>query len=125
MQAAVYTKYGPPEVIQLKEVDKPSPGRNEVLIRVIASTITPMDFKCRSGKLILLRLIMTGFFKPKMKILGVEFSGEIEAIGMETTQFNIGDKVFGRAKKGGAHAEYICVAEKEIALNPSNMDFEK
>ncbi|MCK4465887.1 MAG: NAD(P)-dependent alcohol dehydrogenase, partial [Bacteroidales bacterium] len=124
MKAIVYTKYGTPDVLKLTEAEKPIPKDNEVLVKVHASTVTPMDWKFRSGKIFLARL-MTGLFKPKNNILGVEFSGVIEEIGKNVTQFKVRDKVFGRAKKGGAHAEYICVPEKEIAVNPSNNSFEE
>ena len=124
MKAIVYTKYGTPDVLKLTEAEKPIPKDNEVLVKVHASTVTPMDWKFRSGKIFLARL-MSGLFKPKIKILGVEFSGEIEDIGKYVTQFKVHDKVFGRAKKGGAHAEYICAPENEIVVNPSNISFEK
>jgi len=125
MKAVLYGKYGSPDVLKLTEVAKPVPGDHEVLIKVHASSVTPMDHKFRSGKIFLVRLVATGLFKPKTEILGIEFSGEIEALGPNATQFKSGDRIFGRAKKGGAHAEYLCVDENEIVVNPSNMDFKE
>jgi NADPH:quinone reductase-like Zn-dependent oxidoreductase len=125
MKAHVYNRYGAPDVLKLLDIEKPVPGDQEVLIKVHASSVTPMDYKIRSGKMFLIRLVMSGLFKPKMKVLGVEFSGEIEAVGNKVTQHKIGEKVFGRAKNGGAHAQFLCVNKNEIALNPSNMSFEE
>ena len=125
MKAIVYTKYGKPDVLLVKEVKKPTPKDDEVLIKVETSTVTPMDWKFREGKTFLARLIMTGLFRPKINILGVEFSGVIEEVGKNISVFKVNDNVFGRAKKAGAHAEYICVDEHEVALNPSNTTFEE
>ena len=82
MKAIVYTKYGSPDVLELKEVEKPSPKNNEVLIKVHATTVTPMDWKFRNGKTLIARF-MIGLLKPKTNILGVEFAGEIEAVGKD------------------------------------------
>ena len=125
MRAIVYTKYGKADVLKLKEVEQPVPAIDEVLIKIETSTVTPMDWKFRKGKTILARLLMTGPFRPRINILGVEFSGVIQEVGKNTSRFEVNNKVFGRAKKGGAHAEYISVNEKEITKNPINSTFEE
>ncbi|MBT3242662.1 MAG: NAD(P)-dependent alcohol dehydrogenase [Bacteroidetes bacterium] len=122
MRAITYIRYGAPDVLKLAEIEKPVPCDNEVLVKIKASTVTPMDWKFRSGNTLIARL-MTGIIKPKINILGVEFSGEIEETGKDISKFKIGDMIFGRAKKAGAYAEYLCVPEKEICLNPSNASF--
>jgi NADPH:quinone reductase-like Zn-dependent oxidoreductase len=113
MRAIVYTNYGPPEVAQLKEVDKPIPKDNEVLIRVYATTVNRTDCAMRSAELWVNRLF-SGLFRPKNKILGNEFAGKIEAIGEDVASFIIGDKVFGyNDQKFGGHAEYMIIQETE------------
>jgi len=84
MKAIVYTKYGPPDVLQLKEVKKPTPKDNEVLIKVYASTVTSMDWRFRNGKTLIARF-MTGLLKPKNSILGIELAGDIESLGTAVT----------------------------------------
>ena len=124
MKAITYIRYGAPDVLKLEEIEKPVPKNNEVLVKVKASTVTSMDWKFRSGNTFIARL-MTGIVKPKINILGVEFSGEIEETGKDISKFNIGDMIFGRAKKAGAYAEYLCAPENEICLNPSNASFDE
>src|SRR6266542_2431177 len=130
MKAIVWTKYGSPDVLQLKEVEKPTPRNNEVLIKVYAATVTTADCELRSFKIpILFRLpfrIYVGFRKPKrITILGQELAGEIEAVGKDVTRFKQGDQVFAATGFGmGAHAEYKCLAEEEVlALKPANMTY--
>ena len=124
MNAIVYNKYGPPEVLYLQEIERPLPGNDEVLIKVKASTVTPMDWRFRNGKTFIARM-MTGVIKPKIKILGIEFSGDVVMVGSKVKKFKETDEVFGRAKKGGAHAEYISVSEDEIELKPSESTFQE
>jgi NADPH:quinone reductase-like Zn-dependent oxidoreductase len=137
MKAIVWTEYGPPDVLQLKEVEKPAPKEDEVLIRIYATTVTAGDCEMRSLKFpIYLSLAMRlwrGFLKPRENsILGTELAGEIEAIGKDVKQFKVGDQVFGSAGMGfGANAEYICLPEKPgemeggVAIKPSNMTYEQ
>jgi NADPH:quinone reductase-like Zn-dependent oxidoreductase len=114
MKAAICTKYGPPEVIQLKEVNRPTPKDNEVLIKIMATTVTSGDARIRSFNVPLLfwlpyRLV-SGFTKPRLDILGTSFSGEIEAVGKDVQQFKIGDAVFGSSNDlQGCHAQYTCL----------------
>jgi len=124
MKAIVYTKYGPPDVLELKEVKKPVPGDNEVLIKVCATTVTPMDWRFRNGKTLIARLLMTGLLKPKNSILGVELAGEIEAAGKDVKLFKEGDQVYGGGRPG-AHAEYVCMPEEKVAMKPTNMTYEE
>jgi len=137
MKAIVWTKYGPPEVLELQEVEKPTPQDNEILIRIYATTVTAGDSEMRSLKFpIILSLPMRlwiGFLKPKgTKIPGTELAGEIEAVGNNVTLFKEGDRVFGAAGMGfGANAEYICLPERPgdieggVAIKPANMTYEE
>jgi NADPH:quinone reductase-like Zn-dependent oxidoreductase len=124
MKAAIYTKYGPPEVIQILEIDKPAPKDNEVLIKVMASTVNRTDCGFRSAQYFVSRFF-SGLFVPKYKTLGNEFSGVIEAVGKGVSVFQVGDKVFGYNDiKFGAHAEYMTIAENEaITTMPANFSF--
>ena len=139
MKAIVYTKYGPPDVLQLEEVEKPTPKENEVLIRVYATTVTFGEITARNFRKIsprnftmpiLLWLptrIYFGFRKPRNKILGAELAGEIEAIGVDVKLFKEGDQVFGyRGPSFGANAEYLCMPEDGyVAIKPTNMTYEE
>ena len=131
MKAIICTKYGPPDVLQLREVEKPTPRDNEVLIRVHAATVTKGDCELRSLKLpplwkLFIR-IGFGFRAPRRKILGQELSGEIETVGSAVTRFKKGDQVFANTGLHlGAYAEYDCLPEKGlIATKPANMSYEE
>lgn len=126
MKAAVYTQYGPPEIVQLQEIEKPMVQANEVLIKVHASTVNRTDCGFRSAEYFIVRFF-SGLFKPKNKVLGNEFAGEIVAIGSEVSQYSIGDRVFGyNDKQFGAHAEFMVMDEKgPMAIIPNTMSFEE
>jgi NADPH:quinone reductase-like Zn-dependent oxidoreductase len=127
MKAAVYTKYGPPEVLKIKEVKKPTPKDNEVLIKIVATTVTSGDVRMRGfivpAMFWLPMRLFLGFTGPRKPILGVDIGGEIEMIGKDVTKFKVGDKVFGSSyPDGGTYAEYLCKSEDGvIATKPSNM----
>jgi NADPH:quinone reductase-like Zn-dependent oxidoreductase len=124
MQAMICTTYGSPDVLQLKEVAKPIPKDNEVLIRIHAAIVGPADCAFRKGDPFIVKLIY-GLARPKFAILGVEFAGEIEAIGKDVTLFKPGDQVFGMSPNSfGAHAEYMCLPEdKTIIIKPANTTY--
>ena len=124
MRAAVTTRYGPPEVVEVREVPTPAPADNEVLVRVRASSVCFGDRMFRSGPL-LVRLL-TGF-RPKHRILGVDLAGTVEAVGAAVTRFAPGDEVYGaRGDRFAAHAEFACVKEDGfLARKPATMTFEE
>lgn len=125
MKAAINTKYGPPEVVQLMEIEKPVPKENEILIKIHATTVNRTDCGFRSAEYFISRFF-SGLFKPKNKTLGNEFSGVIEEIGKNVSSFIVGDKVFGyNDKTFGSHAEYMTLAENApVTTKPSNITFE-
>jgi len=136
MKAVVCTKYGPPEVLQIKEVEKPMPKNNEILIKIMASTAHIGDTRIRKVDPFLVRLVF-GLFKPKKNLtLGMEISGVIESVGSDVVSFKKGDKVFAFTGFGlGGNAEYICLPEKVkkgshenkglVAIMPNNLTFEE
>lgn len=126
MKAIEYKKYGPPEVLQLIEVDKPTLKANEVLVKIYATTVTATECMFRQGKPFATRLF-TGLTKPKITRLGEELAGEIDAVGKDVKNFKKGDKVFGTAgPKFGANAEYLCVNEDGVlSLKPDNINFDE
>ena len=126
MKAIVCTKYGAPEFLQMKEVEKPSPKDNEILIKIHASSVSSGDARMRRADPFIIRIIF-GFKRPRKPILGVVFAGEIEAIGTSVSNYKIGDQVYGSSGMiFGAHAEYVSVPEDAVlALKPSNMTYEE
>ena len=126
MRASVNTIYGPPEVLEVIDIPKPTPKDNEVLIKVHATTVNRTDTGFRAPEYFLVRLF-GGLFKPKNKVLGSEFAGVIEQIGANVTQYKVGESVFGLSTyKFGAHAEYICLKEKgSFTQKPTNYSFEE
>ena len=131
MKAIVYEQYGPPEVLQLKEVDKPTPQDNEVLIKTHATTVTSGDWRVRSlnvpvGFGLIMRLVF-GVSRPKQPILGTELAGIVESVGKEVRKFKVGDPVFAFSDAAmGCHAEYKCMPEDgAVALKPPNLTYDE
>jgi NADPH:quinone reductase-like Zn-dependent oxidoreductase len=124
MKAIVYTKFGSPDVLQLKEVEKPIPGDNEILIKVHAASANAYDWRHLRADPFLIRLMGAGLLKPKHRILGADIAGQVEAVGRNVKQFQPGDEVFGEGSYGG-FAEYVCVDEKRFVLKPASLTFEE
>lgn len=126
MKAVVYTEYGPPDVLKLKEVEKPELKDNEVLIKIISTAVNSGDWRLRKADPFMARFFM-GLFKPKKNILGVVLAGKVEKSGKDVTRYKPGDKVFGLSDKiFGTYAEYICLPETSaLALMPDNISFEE
>jgi NADPH:quinone reductase-like Zn-dependent oxidoreductase len=122
VRAITYTEYGPPEVLRLADVATPAPQDGEVLVRIRAASLNPLDWHFMRGTPYLMR-IGTGLRKPKVQRLGVDMAGQVEAIGKSVTRFRPGDEVFGACR--GALAEYGCAAEGSLALKPANLTFEQ
>jgi NADPH:quinone reductase-like Zn-dependent oxidoreductase len=123
MKAAIYTRYGPPDVVQMADIEKPVPKDDEVLIRVRAAAVNPYDWHFMRGEPYPVRIAAGGLRKPKDSRLGADVAGEIEAAGRNITQFKPGDAVFGSCK--GAFAEYACASESNLAMKPDNVTFEQ
>ena len=126
MKAMVYTEYGPPEVLQLKEVEKPTPKDNEVLIRIHAASVVYGDLALVTGKPFVARL-SSGLRKPKYQIPGIDVAGRVEAVGSNVKQFQPGDEVFGDLSESGfgGFAENACPRENALALKPTNLTWEE
>jgi NADPH:quinone reductase-like Zn-dependent oxidoreductase len=129
MKAIVYHNYGSPDVLKCEEIEKPTAGDNEVLIRVRAASVNPLDRGFMRGPLIVRPML--GLRKPKHKVLGCDIAGRVEAVGGNVTQFKPGDEVFGGSGRRagwrhsvGGFAEYVCAVEDKLALKPANISFE-
>ena len=126
MKAAVHTRYGPPDVVRIAEVEKPAAKDNEVLVRVHAATVNRTDCGFRAAKPFIVRPF-TGLLRPRVTVLGNEFAGEVEAVGSGVTSFEVGDRVFGfNGTRFGAHAEYMAMPEDGLlATIPANLTYEE
>jgi NADPH:quinone reductase-like Zn-dependent oxidoreductase len=126
MKAAIYNQYGPPEVVTIAEVDKPIPKEDEILIKVVASTVNRTDCGFRSANYFIVRFF-SGLFKPNQPILGCEYAGVVEQIGTKVTSFKVGDKVIGyNDEKFGSHAQYKTIKENEaVTIAPNNLPLEE
>jgi NADPH:quinone reductase-like Zn-dependent oxidoreductase len=134
MKAIVATKYGPPEVLQIKEIEKPVPGDNELLVKVYATTVSAADFRVRSFTVPisfwLPARFALGLTKPRNSVLGMDFAGVVEVVGKNVTKYKVGDSVFGlMGHQFGCYAQYLCLSEDwklvGIASKPSNLNFEE
>ncbi|MHB8778902.1 MAG: NAD(P)-dependent alcohol dehydrogenase [Anaerolineales bacterium] len=123
MKAIVYTEYGSPDVLQFKDVEKPMPKDDEVLIKVHAASVNAYDWHFLTADIFLIRLMGGGLLKPKYTRLGADIAGRIEAVGRNIKQFQPGDEVFGMVK--GGFAEYACAPESALALKPVNTSFDE
>jgi len=123
MKAIVIEKYGSPDVLQFKEVERPTPNDNQVLVRVQAASANPLDWHLMRGEPFIARLMGTGLLKPKSSRVGADVAGRVEAVGKDVTQFKPGDEVFGTCN--GSFAEYACAREDRLALKPANVSFEE
>jgi NADPH:quinone reductase-like Zn-dependent oxidoreductase len=127
MKAIVYRRYGPPEVLQLGEIPTPLPGPGDVLVRVQAAALNAGDLHCMRGEPFAIRLMMSGFPNPKLRALGSDMAGQVEAVGTQVGQFEPGDEVFGTVSTFGfsAFAEYVCAPESAFVRKPSSVTFEQ
>lgn len=127
MKAIVYENYGSPDNFRLKEVEKPAPNDDEVLVKVYASSINAADWHLLTADIFLVRLMAGGLFKPKNTILGADVAGRVEAVGRNVKRFQPGDEVFGDVFGGsqGAFAEYVCAREETLVLKPAKVSFEE
>src|SRR5512147_2218373 len=123
MKAIIHTKYGSPDVLQLKEVEKPAPGDGEVLVKVHTASVNALDWHLLTADIFLVRLMGLGLLKPKNSIRGADIAGQVEAVGKNVTQFRTGDEVFGDIGHGG-FAEYAIAPEGSLVLKPANLSFE-
>ncbi|MFC4058735.1 NAD(P)-dependent alcohol dehydrogenase [Planomonospora corallina] len=126
MRAFVLRSYGSPDALELTEIDRPVPGDDEVLVRVRATSVQPYDWHFMRGEPYVARLMGggPGLRRPKIRILGADVAGQVEAVGRDVTEFRPGDEVFAMPKQGG-FAEYVCVREKELAPKPESLSFEQ
>ena len=122
MKAAIYDRYGPPDVVHIRDVEEPAPKEHEALIKVRAASINPLDWHFMRGTPYFVRL-MTGLRKPKITRLGVDVAGQVQAVGRNVTEFRPGDEVFGTCR--GALAEYVCTSESALIMKPENVTFEQ
>jgi NADPH:quinone reductase-like Zn-dependent oxidoreductase len=127
MKAIVYTEYGSPDVLQFKEVEKPTPKDDEVLVKIHAASVNAADWHLLTADIFLVRLMTGGLLKPRKQSLGLDVAGQVEAVGKNVKQFRPGDAVFGDISESGygSFAEYGCGREDDLALKPANVTFEQ
>ncbi len=122
MKAIVYYSYGSADVLELRDIDRPTARDGEVLVRVHAASVNPYDWHFMTGWPYIMR-VQTGLRRPKKPVLGADLAGVVEAVGATVTQFEIGDEVFGEGSE--SYAEYVCISEERLALKPTNASFEQ
>ncbi len=122
MKAIIYRNYGSPDVLKCEEIEKPTPGDDEVLIRVRAASLNPLDYHLMKGGPYIVRILL-GLLGPKIKRPGRDVAGQVEAVGRNVTQFKLGDEVFGTCR--GALAKYVCTSESALVMKPDNVTFEQ
>jgi NADPH:quinone reductase-like Zn-dependent oxidoreductase len=126
VQAVVYTEYGSPDVLRLKDIEKPTPLDDEVLVEVHAASVNAYDWHFLTADVFLIRLMSGGIFRPKKTTLGADIAGKVVAVGKNVERFRPGDAVFGTAKGGtGGFAEFVCAPERALELKPANISFEE
>ncbi len=127
MKAFIYTKYGPPDVLELQEIDKPVPGDDQVLVKVHAVSINAYDWHLLTADIFLVRLMGEGLRRPKHQILGADIAGTVETVGRNVTQFQPGDAVFGdiAGSSSAGFAEYAVAREKQLAIKPANLSYDE
>ena len=124
MKAVVYTNYGSPDVLEIRDVKEPVPNDDQVLVKVRAASLNPLDWHYMEGTPYMIRAMGAGLRKPKSPRLGVDLAGTVEAVGKNVTQFKPGDEVFGTGH-GAAFAEYVCAGKTKLVLKPANITFEQ
>ena len=122
MKAIIYRNYGSPDVLKCEEIEKPTPGDDEVLIRVRAASLNPLDYHLMKGGPYIVRILL-GLLGPKIKRPGRDVAGQVEAVGRNVIQFKLGDEVFGTCR--GALAKYVCTSESALVMKPDNVTFEQ
>jgi NADPH:quinone reductase-like Zn-dependent oxidoreductase len=124
MKAVIRDSYGPPDVLELQEIEKPIPKDDEILMKVHAASVNHADSHGLRGTPFMARIILGGLIKPKVKILGYDFAGHVESVGQNVSEFKPDDEVFGTSKDAGGFAEYLCTTEDLILIKPPNVSFE-
>jgi NADPH:quinone reductase-like Zn-dependent oxidoreductase len=124
MKAVVYQNYGSPDVLELREVEKPVVKDDEVLVKIHAAAVTPFDWHFLTGSPFIVRL-MAGLLKPRHTTLGTEVAGRIEETGVKVSRFKAGDEVFGHGNSCGGYAEYVCLPEASVLRKPEGVSFEE
>lgn len=125
MKAAVYRQYGPPDVVRIEDIPKPTAGDDDVVVRVVATTLSTADWRLRRPSPAPIGWFTNGFWRPKkINVLGMELAGTVDAVGKNTNGFKAGDRVFGASSTFGAHAEYACVPARSLARIPDRVSFQ-